>query len=387
MKRKTSLARLIVVVPVAACILALPGGIAGCAAPPKHAPAEQQARGRPEQTRARVKYQLAERSFKTGQIDESMTLCREVLALDPGSIEGHLLTARIQLEKGRTAEAEAALHGAAGLGESVPELDYLRGLLCERREQRAEAVSWYRRAYDARPIDAEYLVACVESMLSADQVAEACDLLQKRHRDFDRDIRIQLLCAQTLAMTGRNREAADAYLSVLRLAPADPSVREEVGTALLAVRRINEAQAVLEPLLESGDAPPSAGLLETWSAALLDAGSPQRAIAVLERTAPRYAGSPRLLVLLAQAWLMADKPASARDAARQACLASQDSREARLLLAYACLGCNDREGAVAAAREIIASHPDDTDAIAILERVANPAQGGLARTPRPDAPR
>ena len=386
MKHETSFARPIIIILAAAGILALPSGIAGCAAPPAKAPARDEARARREPRPAEVTYQLARRSFEAGQIDESMRLCREVLALAPGCIDGHLLTARIQLERGRTAEAEAALNTAAGLGQAASDLDYLRGLLCERRGQRADAVGWYRHAYDAKPGEAEYLVACVESMLAADQMGEACELLQKRQHDFDRDIRIQLLCAQALSLTGRSREAADAYLTVLRLAPADPSIREEVGISLLAVRRVNEAQAVLEPLLDLPDNPPSAALVEIWSAALLSAGSPQRAIAVLERTTPGCAASPRLLVLLAQAWLMTDRPANARDAAKQACLASRDSTEARLLLAYACLACNDPDGAVAAAQEIIATRPDDPEALAILERVARPTEGGLARTPRPDVP-
>jgi len=342
---------------------------AGCAALEKN-PRKEEAKARWEQMRAKVKYQLAERNFAAGQVDEAMKLCQEVLALYPTFLDGYLLMSRIQLEKGRTSEAEAALDTASGLGQPVPELDYLRGVLAERREEMADALDWYRRAYEALPEEPDYLVGYVEALLNLERLEEAMNVLQERHRDFEQDARVQLLHAQVLSLLGREDEAASAYLGLLRLAPGDPLLREEVVLALLSASRFDEAQAVLEPMLRSGENKPSAPLLHSWATALLEHHHPDTAVSVLKQAAAMYPEAFSLRLLLGKAYLMLNQPAPARDAAREACGLRPASTEAKLLLAYSCLAGGDPEEAISLAQAIIAAAPDDAEALAIMAQAA-----------------
>ncbi|MBI4578851.1 MAG: tetratricopeptide repeat protein, partial [Planctomycetes bacterium] len=330
--------------------------LAGCAELKKN-PARQEAQARWEQMRAKVKLQLAERNFDSGQIEDALKLDQEVLALDPNSLGGYLLMARIRLERGQTAEAEAALDAAAGLGRAVPELDYLRGMLAERREQRSDAVSWYKRAYDAQTNEADYLLAYVEAMLAAEDTAPALELLRKRERDFEQDVRVQLLFGRTLVLLGRHRESSDAYLSVIRLAPNAALLREETGLALLAAGRASEAQAVLEPLLDLPNVKPSTPALEALASALVQMNQPQRAIDVLEDAAGSEPRSFAACLLLGKAYLLANRAPAARQAARQACDLKPESAQARLLLACCALAAGDRDEAIAAAQDLIAADP------------------------------
>lgn len=342
----------------------------GCASP-THNKNKEEAAARWEQMRAKVKFQLAERNFENGEVEEALKLCQEVIALHPEHLDAWVLMTRIQLEKGQAAEAEAALHAAAGLGQVTPELDYLRGMLAERREQMPEALDAFKRAYDARPGEADYLQAYVEAMLALDKMEAALELLLARQRDFEQDVRVQLLLGQALSLADRPREAGDVYLTIVRLEPNDPMIREEAGLVLLAGGRLNEARIVLEPLTRA-QAKPSAVLLQTWAKALLDANDPRGAVHILEGATSRYPQAAGPWLLLGKAYLMLDQPSAAREAARQACDIQRESVDAKLMLAYSCLASGDREGASDAARQIIAVRPDDAEARLILQKARNP---------------
>lgn len=343
----------------------------GCAAPP-HNKNKEEAQARWEQMRAKVKFQLAERSFDSGQVDDAMKLCQEVIALYPAHLDAWLLMTRLQLEKGQLAEAEAALAAASGLGQAAPELDYLVGVAAEHRERMDDALAAYKRAYEVKSNEADYLLAYAECLLALDRVAEAADLLEARQRDFEQEVRVQLLLAQALSLADRPREAADEYLSILRLAPEEPMIREEAGFALLNAGRLSETAIVLEPMLRSLQDGPSATLLQAWATRLLEARDARQAAKVLEAATSRYPQVSPPWMLLSKAYLMLEQPALARDAARRACDLQQESVDARLLLAYSCLAAGDRDGASVAAQRIIAARPNDSEALLILQRALEP---------------
>lgn len=352
---------------LALCIL-MAGVFTGCAAPTTNNVAKQEAKARWEQMRAKVKHQLAQRSFDNGRTDDALKACQEVLALDPANLDGYLLMARIQLEKGHMAEAEAALDEAAGLTQQVHELAYLRGMLAERREQKSDALDWYLIAYEAKRNDADYLLACAEAMLTMDHLDDAAELLAAREGDFEQDVRVQLLFGHTLSLKGLHREAGDAYLSAMRLMPNDPQLREETGLALLAAGRIEEAQTVLAPRLDSQTDRPSPAVVSALAGALLKANQAERAVPMLEPAAATHTESFGLHLLLAKAYLMLDKPLQALEPAQKACRLKSESVEARLLLTYAAIATGQRNLAVSVAQELIASNPLDPIVITLLDR-------------------
>lgn len=356
--------------------------LAGCAAPPKNL-GKVEAKARWEQMRAKVKRQLAERNFEGGQIDDALKICQEVLALDGASLDSYLLMARIQLEKGQMAAAEAALDNASGLGQDVPDLAYLRGMLAERREQMSDAFEWYQKAYEAKPSEVDYLVAYAESMLAAGQIDPAIELLTKRERDFEQEARVQVLFGQALALGGRHSDASDAYLSALRLTSTDPLLREEASLVLLAAKRVDEAQVVLEPLFATLKDHPSPAIVEALAGALLNVNRVDRATILLETAATEHPESFGINLLLGKAYLMLDKPRQAQEAAHRACRLKPRSAEARLLLAYSAFVAGNYDQAIATSQEIIAANPNDAEAISLLERVLK--LNVAAASPRRDA--
>ncbi len=344
----------------------------GCSQSLKKNPAKEEAKARWEQMRAKVRLQLADRNFESGQVDDAFNLCQEVLSLDPANVDGYLLMCRIHLEKGRIAEAESVLDVASGLGQPSPDLAYLRGMLAEHREKREDACAWYKQAYEAKPNEVDYLVAYAESLLATEDLNTAVDVLTKRGQDFEQDLRVQILLGQALSMAGQYREASDAYLSVMRLAPNNPQLREEAGLSLLAAGRLDEAQSVLEPLIKSAKDKPSVSAVQAYAAIMLQANQPERAISMLDGVAGNDARSFPLWLLLGKAYLTVDQVAKAKDAAQRACKLQPKSVEAQLLLACCDLAAGNRTQAFAAAQDIVAAHPDDPVAISLLQKAVNP---------------
>lgn len=223
---------------VAIAVLA-PLVVAGCNAL-DHSTQVEQSKKQWSHVRARVKLQLAQRSFQNAALDDALNACAEVVGLAPDMPEAHRLMSRIHLERGEVAKAQASLSLADALAPDDPETAYLKGLIAERRGKLDEAIEFYHNAYQARADELDYLVTYVECLIAADRCAEALGIIQPRRADFERHASVHALAGQTFSLLGRKNEAAGCYQLAVHLAPEDPVLREEAGIALLAADRIEQ---------------------------------------------------------------------------------------------------------------------------------------------------
>lgn len=355
------------------------GSFVGCSEL-KHSDQVEKATENWNQTRARVKLQLAQRSFEATALDDALKHCTEVLSLDPGRADAHLLMARIRFERGQLAMAENALIQASAGDPQIPELLYLRGHLAECKSQPAEAAEFYRQAFELKSDDVRYLLTCAESLIAADRYADALEVLMRRRTEFEQNPAIHLLTGQVYELMGRPGDAADAYLAALDNAPNDDLLREAAGLALIAAGRVRQALTLIEPSDDEATDRTWPILSRALAEALMKNGQYFDAITLLRQATRGQDARIVLRLLLAEAYMATDQFELAGPVLNDAVSRDPDHVEARLLSAYHAFATGRFEMAILGAEQIVNQHPDDLQARSILARALerDPAKAHLA---------
>jgi len=363
-------------------LLVLPG----CSEFNRKRPSEQ-AQQRWNHMRARVKLQLAERSFGNGAIDDALSQCNEVIGLDPEFAEGHVLLTRIHLERGDVSKAQAALSAAASLAPTAPEVFYLQGLIAERQGRSQDALKYYQEAYQAQPDEVDYLLTYVESLMAADQYDKALEVVLPRRKDFEQTAAVHAVTGQLFSLLGRPVQAAECYLLAVHLAPKSHLLREEAGAAFVAAGWYEDAAETLNPLVElpatqasnahAGE--PSIGAIRNLATALLQTGKVNRAVQVLERASKKYPDDPSIWILTADAHLRCGDLEQAAQAARKAAATAPDQPDIQLLLIYHALQTGLIQQAIDAAQRMVDRRPGDVEARAMLALAWERAPNGIPK--------
>ncbi len=324
--------------------------------------------------RGRLKYQLAVDSFKSGQIDQSYERLQESLALDPKAAPAYALLGKILLERGEVASAAQALERAAEYGDARQgEVPYLRGLIAQRYERLDEALSWYRQAAFAEPMNAHYVVSVAETLVALGRPTEALALARSRWTDFEHNATLRSLTASIEMLLGQYEEAADAYREAFRLAPEDDVLRWRLGSALVLAKRYEEAAEVLACASERGKDPPATALLDLGQASV-ELGRPDHAKTVLRQAVSQEPTLVSGWLWLVRASLACNDLTTARRSAQEAARLDPDNDEHHLLLAYVCLRQQDYPAATTAIQVVLRHHPQDPLALHLLH-LASTQQG------------
>ncbi len=300
---------------------------------------KQEARQRWSSVRAKLKYQLASESLAAGQLTEAQRHLDEALALNPEYGEAFVLQARILLEKGETASASEALEEGLRHGADSAETDYLSGIICQRYRKKEEALAWYQRAAQREPMNAPYVVAVAETLVSLDRRAEALELVRSRLIDFEQNATLRGLAGEIYMMGNDYEQAAMAFREAVRIAPDDLRLKSQLGMALTLAKKYDEARPML--LAATAVPEPQVSLLAALGKCHLALREPEAAKAVLRRAVDSEPGNARHWALLAQASLESRDLLTARRAAMQATQLAPDNREYQLTLGYVCWAQKD----------------------------------------------
>ena len=140
-----------------AVMAAMAIGVAGCQEDQRtHQDQKQQAQTHWNQVRAKIKRQLAQQQYQSGELEAAISTIRESLGLDPSCVESYVLLGRTLLEKGDLAQAKQTLQAAEALGLSSAELSYAQGMVTERTGELAAAVEHYQQAHRLNPADQDF---------------------------------------------------------------------------------------------------------------------------------------------------------------------------------------------------------------------------------------
>ncbi|HLE56337.1 MAG TPA: tetratricopeptide repeat protein, partial [Rhodothermia bacterium] len=115
---------------------------------------------------------LANEYRKAGDPEQAIAICRAHLAQQPGHMSGHVVYGQALYDARRMDEADVVFHRALALDpENIIVLRHL-GDIARQRGDVEEARSWYSRALDGDPHDAEtaaYLAELTEPLTAAPQ--------------------------------------------------------------------------------------------------------------------------------------------------------------------------------------------------------------------------
>jgi Tfp pilus assembly protein PilF len=319
---------------------------------------KQEARQRWSQVRSQMKLQLAEGHLRAGRLADAEAQIKDALALDPKLTAGHVLAARLSLERGELAAARSSLNSAIEIGGESAETDYLLGVLAEWSGDLEAALNHFRQAAQRGPLSPDTIVAECDALVALDRADEALGLVQRHRADFAGNQAICLLDGDIHTLRGQYAEAADAYREVAMAAPGDPQAQIQYGTALTRCGRYEQAIGVLAPQL-------TASKNLSWAAcqalgrSYLERGNAAAAVEVFRDAARRYPTDTGPWLWLARAAARQGDWAAARQNAEKACQMDSRNAAARMLLGYACLRGGDLAQARASLDSVLRESPND----------------------------
>jgi len=311
--------------------------LAGCQSPPSrltrmHMADDQreEARKRWDAMRGGARLQLAEKHLRAGRLDEAMAEAKATIEASPDHPRARLIMARLYLERGELARAREEIGRASQLSKD-PDVDYVAGIIAERYDDPATALTCYRAAMEKAGLNVEYLLATAETLVTLKRPTEALELLASRLADFDRSAAVRMLAAKIEQSMGLREPAVEHSAEAMRLSPEDPVMIVEYGLMLAWAERHHEAIAILQPLLDESirarrqatsqpaEAVPPVGLSpsvhETLARSYIAVGDGAAALRIL-RAFPEEGDQTLRLLIEVHAATMAGQPQAAIAAVR-----------------------------------------------------------------------
>ncbi len=274
---------------------------------------------------------LADALLSDGRLTDAFVLYRESLDALPSMVSIHDSVARIYAQTGHadwaTRERTRGVFAPAGC--------VSRKAMCEFRAGRVRPALVAALAADDR--ESRYWRARAATELATQTFKRLDALPDSRER---REVRA------TVARTERRYADAIAELTAaLKLAPGDPALIDDLGTAYYSARDYERAVATLKPLLEAN--PDDARLLTLTGDSLLQLQRFDEAVALLRRAVERQPDDPTPRVTLGRAYVQKGDFAAAIPLIEPLLDGDQDgSLHVQLARAYTGVGQRERAEAL-----------------------------------------
>lgn len=211
--------------------------------------------------------------------------------LDPNQFTAYLMQAHLAAARGDLDEAERLSRTAARLAPEHPELTAVDGIVALRRGDADRALALLSQASEQRPDDPRVLYAL------------GFAYLQKGHLAF----------------------AERAFMRVVELSPGAATLRMLIAQLAAQQGHLDDARAVLEPILQAPNIGPAAQRLS--GEIELGAGRPAEAAAHLRQALSAWPGDRRTLQALLTAWERLGAEDEARATLEAALATTSDSHE------------------------------------------------------------
>jgi Flp pilus assembly protein TadD len=312
------------------------------------------------QARAESLGKEARDEFDSGSFDKCQATLDEALRLAPGSAGLHIQTAKLNIEQGQLESAEKQLKEAGKISPGNGEIDYLLGVVFQRRQQPQKAYVAYDAAVRKNPGELSYLMAKSEMLVTLDRSVEALDMLKDKLASFEHSAALRDTAGQLLLEQNRYAEAADILREASILAADDQTIRQHLAFALYYARQYSAADEVFTRLLKDtaftkrADIYAALGECQSRSGRLRDARQSLQNAVELEPNSTEY-----WLSLGRITTQMGDLP-RAELAVRKALSIQPNSADAQCLLGYVRLRENRLTDALSAFRTADQIDPTDT---------------------------
>jgi Tfp pilus assembly protein PilF len=235
----------------AAAFLLLPAGCGDFKAMERFAFRDQKAQAQKnwDSVRSDVKLQLVRQHLEAGRLSEAEKLLDQVMSLSPHDARPYVLAARLRLEQGKLAEAKEAILIAQGMAGCDADTYYYSGIIAQRYGFHKGALVYYRKASNAAPMNAMYVCAQAEMLLTLDRPSDALQLIESRKSDFDSDVNLRVLSARIARRLELRGPAVAFVRDAVQLAKDDRLLALQLADILDWARADEELIDLLGPYL------------------------------------------------------------------------------------------------------------------------------------------
>ncbi len=281
-----------------------------------------------------------------GTLDEARILFREVLEVQPDSVDALLGTARIAAMERRPEQASALIERALALEPKSLDGLLIRGQLEWASGRLDAARAAFRKVLDTYPANPHAHTSLAWLALQAGQYGAARTHVDVARKGAPEAPQVNYLHA-FLEFRERNFDAARASVEkALGVAPNDPASLMLAGAVAYAQTDYSRAQDFL--LRGLARLPAHVGGRKLYAAALLKSGQVSAALKVLLPTLEIAADDPELLTLVGQAYFLAGNLEAATEHLERASRLNPKDSSARVALGLAQMASGRMEPALSA---------------------------------------
>ena len=271
---------------------------------------------------AEIRAEIAAVNYRRNQRDEAEKAARAALQLDGDNVEAHrvlglLLAGASDTAQERRQNDEAArlsrdaiahLERVATLPSADIQLHFTLGRLYLRANAPDKAVTALGRVLNQNPNSVQGRIVLAQAYAASDDLAKAIDTLDEIVED---EPRVAAVLAQYQEQAGRPKDAAASYARAIQITPRNPDLKFRRVLTLIDAKEFGDAATA------AGEArtqhPNDLRFPRLQARALLQGGSRERAIEVLEGAAKAFPKDVSTQFALADLYNNADRP---RDAER-----------------------------------------------------------------------
>ncbi|HVS71180.1 MAG TPA: tetratricopeptide repeat protein [Phycisphaerae bacterium] len=334
-------------------VVAGAGFFAGCAdAGKKHVTIKEEQYNRWNMTRIAVMFQLATQQYEVGDYDKCKKTLAECLAMNAPHAGMHILSAKVDIEKGSLDTASDQLQQAIRINANDPEPYYLLGVIYQRWQKPDVAADFYTQAFERKSDNPLYLLAVVEMKITLGKLDEAKKLLNDKLIYFEQTGAIRVALGRIASLQGDKELACKYYRDAVLLLPDDSTVRRSYAEVLFDAGKYADAAPIFDDLRHKAD-----------TDAAKAAADPKSAEAQSGAAEAAAADKVNLLMMLGQCYLELRRPYDARNTFQEITRDHPDDAQAFVGLARACIGTNELPVALAAARKVSRVEPENVDAL------------------------
>jgi tetratricopeptide (TPR) repeat protein len=280
------------ILTLAGLVMAAPW-LTGCQSKGNHEKWVDDANNRWHETRSALMVDMARQQFETGDLERAQKSVREGLEIDPDHAQLQLLAGRIAMERGQLERSYHLFDRAVEADEELAEGHYYRGLVLQRWQKYKQARDAYKKAYDIKPDEVDYLLAMSEMDVQLGKVDAAIELLESKRVYFDQNSTLRAALGHLYNMQERYAKAATLFQEAALLDPSNERLTEELGLAQLAAGQAEQALKTLQGLLAKHPNKKRADLRRALARAYVQTGRMQQAHQTYLQLARSEAGGAR----------------------------------------------------------------------------------------------